>query len=326
MVKNPHYWNRDNVRFNVVDALAVESNSTALNLFLTDKADWIQMPPPSAQRIMLQEEPPRSDINPAPYIGCYYYMINTERRPLDDVRVRRALSLALDREEICTKILAAGQPPAYSLVPPGIPGYVGEKCAAENADEARRLLAEAGYPEGKGFPQMDILYNTDQAHQAIAELIRKQWQRELGIRIKTRNEEWASYLSSHRQMKYYVSRRGWIGDYADPYTFLSMFVTDGEQNNTGFSNTEYDRLIEEVAKQADPDERMKLFQRAERILMDELPILPIYFYMSVNMVKPYVRGFYNNIQDVHPVGDMWIDRELTGPNEFMANEIKEPRL
>ncbi|MCH7751901.1 MAG: peptide ABC transporter substrate-binding protein [Planctomycetes bacterium] len=317
MVKSETYWNRDAVRLNVVDALAVDSNSTALNLFMTGKADWIITVPPAALRIMLEQDPPRDDLNPAPFIGTYYYMLNTTRKPLDDVRVRKALSLALDREEICTKIMAAGEIPAYGLVPPGMEGYEGQTCAAEDPEEARRLLAEAGYPEGKGFPRMDILYNTDEAHQTVAELIRKQWQRELGIQIKTRNEEWASYLSSQRQMKYNVCRRGWIGDYADPSTFLDMFVTGGEQNNTGWSNPRYDALIEQAAREVDPEKRMQIFRQTERILMDELPILPIYFYVSKNMVKPYVRGFYNNIQDVHPVWAMWIDRDHEGPNEFM---------
>ena len=317
MVKSETYWNRDAVRLNVVDALAVDSNSTALNLFMTGKVDWMDTPPPAALRILLEQKPPREDLNPAPYISVYYYMLNTTRKPLGDVRVRLALSMALDREEICTKILAAGEIPAYGLVPPGMEGYEGETCAVENPEEARRLLAEAGFPEGKGFPRMDILYNTDEAHQTVAELIRKQWQRELGIQIKTRNEEWASCLASQRQMKYNVCRRGWIGDYNDPSTFLDMFVTDGEQNNTGWSNAQYDSLIEQATREVDPEKRMQIFRQTERILMDELPILPIYFYVSKNMVKPYVRGFYNNIQDVHPVWAMWIDHDLEGPNEFM---------
>lgn len=317
MTKSPTYWNRDQVRLNVVDALAIDSTATSLNMFLTGKADWITTVPPAALRIMLAEDPPRDDVNPAPFLGCYYYMINTTRKPLNDVRVRRALSLALDREEICTKIMAAGEIPAYGLVPPGIPGYTGQSADQHDPNEARRLLAAAGYPDGKGFPRMDILYNTDQAHQTIAELIRKQWQRELGIQVKTRSEEWGSYLSSHRQMKYNISRRGWIGDYVDPATFLDMFVTDGEQNNTGFSVPAYDRLIAAAAVETDPAKRMEIFQQAERILMDELPILPIYFYVSKNMVKPYVRGFYNNVQDVHPVAAMWIDPELKEVNEFM---------
>ncbi len=317
LVRSETYWNRDEVKLGVVDALAVDSYTTGLNLFLTGMADWIVTPPPAALRILLKEDPPRNDLNPTPFLGVYYYMLNTNRKPLDDLRVRKALSLALDREEITTKIMSAGETPCLSLVPPGIEGYETQESFEENPAEARRLLAEAGFPEGKGFPRLDILYNTSEAHQAIAELIRKQWQRELGISIKTRNEEWASYLSSQRQMQYNVSRRAWIGDYTDPNTFLDMFVTEGEQNNTGWSSEEYDRLIREAGHEFDPDKRFRLLEKAERILMDELPILPIYFYVSKNMVKPYVRGFYNNIQDVHPLWAIWIDRENDGPNEFM---------
>ncbi len=317
LVRSDTYWNRDEIRLGVIDALAIDSYTTGLNLFMTGMADWIVSPPPAALRILLKEDPPRQDLNPAPFLGVYYYMLNTNRKPLDDFRVRKALSLALDREEIATKIMGAGEIPCLSLVPPGIEGYQAQESFPEDPVEARRLLAEAGYAEGKGFPRLDILYNTSEAHQAIAELIRKQWQQELGITIKTRNEEWASYLSSQRQMQYNVSRRAWIGDYTDPNTFLDMFVTGGEQNNTGWGDPDYDRLIREAGRQSDPDERFKLLQQAERILMDDLPILPIYFYVSKNMVKPHVRGFHNNLQDVHPLWAIWIDRENEGPNEFM---------
>jgi len=320
LVRSETYWNRDEVRLGVVDALAVDSYTTGLNLFMTGMTDWIVTPPPAALRILLQEDPPRNDLNPAPFLGVYYYMLNTNRKPLDDVRVRKALSLALNRQEITSVLLGAGEIPSRSLVPPGIEGYEAQESFPEDATEARRLLAEAGFPEGRGFPRLDILYNTSEAHQAIAELIRKQWQQELGITIKTRNEEWASYLSSQRQMQYNVSRRAWIGDYTDPNTFLDMFVTGGEQNNTGWSDPEYDRLIVEAGRESDPDKRFRILEQAERILMDDLPILPIYFYVSKNMLNPHVRGFYNNIQDVHPLWAIWIDNESDGPNEFMKGK------
>jgi len=321
LVKSDTYWNRDQVRLGIVDALAVDSYTTALNLFIAGGVDWIITPPPAAMRIMLQEDPPRNDLNPAPFLGVYYYMLNTKRKPLNDFRVRKALSLAMNREEITSKLMAAGEIPCLSLVPPGIEGYEAQETFAENVKEAQRLMAEAGFPEGKGFPRLDILYNTSETHQAIAELIRKQWQQVLGIAIKTRNEEWASCLSSQRNMQYNISRRAWIGDYTDPNTFLDMFVSGGEQNNTGFSSADYDRLIVEAGREADPAKRFQLLQQAERILMDELPILPIYFYVSKNMVKPHVRGFYNNIQDVHPLWAMSIDLENEGPNEFMQAEL-----
>jgi len=319
LARSATYWNREKVALELVDVLATEANTTALNLYMTGKVEWINTVPSAALRILLEEDPPRKDLNPSPYLAIYYYLLNTTRKPLDDVRVRKALSLALVREEITTKLLAAGEMPALNLVPPGIKGYVGQKTDPESVAEAQRLLAEAGFSEGKGFPRLDILYNTDESHQAIAELIRKQWQTHLGISVKTRNEEWASYQASQRTMKYNISRRAWIGDYVDPSSFLDMFVTDGEQNMTGWGDPEYDRLLEQAREETDIEERLRVLEQAERILMEQLPILPVYHYVSKNMVKPYVRGFYNNLQDHHPVWAIWIDRESEEPNEFMRS-------
>ena len=185
-------------------------------------------------------------------------MLNTTRPPLDDVRVRQALSLALDREEITRVATAAGE---VAGLQPG----AARACRATRSrrvrraipKQARKLLAEAGYPDGRGFPKLEIHYNTDQEHQTIAELVRKQWQRELGITASLRNEEWGSLQESQQQMKYMVSRRAWVGDYLDPNTFLDMFVTDGENNSTGFSNAEYDQLIADAAKEPDAAKRMR---------------------------------------------------------------------
>ena len=319
--KSNTYWNRDNIRLDVVDALAVESLTTSLNLFLTGKADWVGELPPTAVREMIKADPPRKDLNPQPFLCSYYYLVNTRRKPLDDVRVRRALSLAIDRQEACDTLLPAGEPPSLSLVPPGIPGYERQFAEQENVELARSLLAEAGYPDGRGFPSLEILTDTQEFHQALAQLIRKQWQRNLGIAVKTRNEEWGAYHSSLRKGEYDFVRRGWIADYNDPNTYIDMFVTGGEQNSTGWGSAEYDQLVEDAAKEPDDQVRMQMLQQAERILMDELPILPIYSYVSKNMVKPYVRGLYNNVQDEHYIGEMWIDYELDGPNEFMKSRI-----
>ena len=323
LVKSEMYWDRENVRLNVVDALSIDDRNTGLNLYLTDQCDWTTQPPPNAIRELLAQNPPRNDINPYPQLTTYYYLLNTTRHPLGDVRIRRALSLAMDREEITRVATAAGEKPALSFVPPHMPHYERQLTAPRDPDEARRLIAEAGYPGGIGFPKLEIHYNTDQVHQSIAELVRKQWQRELGITISLRNEEWASAQQTQQQMKYDVSRRAWIGDYLDPNTFLDMFVTNGENNLTGFSNAEYDRLIADAAREPDNSKRIPMLQRAERILMDEMPIIPIYYYVSRNLVKPHVRGWYNNLQDSHHLRDIWIDHSVDPndpqPNEFMEN-------
>ncbi|HMO86148.1 MAG TPA: peptide ABC transporter substrate-binding protein, partial [Lacipirellulaceae bacterium] len=299
-----------------VDVLAVESVNTALNLYLTGEVDWIRDVPPAALRELLREEPPRPDLNPQPVLFTYFYLLNVTRPPLDDVRVRQALSLALDRREITEQLLGAGERDAYSIVPPGLPGYDPPQCDGFNPERAQRLLAEAGFPEGRGFPVFSILYNTHEMHQAIAQLVRKQWQRHLGISVRTRNEEFATFLNTQRQLRFDISRRGWVGDYADPNTFLNMFVTDGEQNNTGWGHPEYDRLIAAAEREVDAEARLQILAEAERLLMEELPIIPVYFYVSKNLVKPHVRGFYNNLLDNHPVRAIWIDREGRTPSPF----------
>jgi oligopeptide transport system substrate-binding protein len=318
--RNEHYWDRENVRVKIIDALSVDDRTTALNLYMTGMADWVTVPPPVALRELLAEKPPRNDLKPAPQLTTYFYMVNTTRPPVDDVRVRQALSLAMDRDEIVRVATGAGEIPAHSLVPPSMPGYERQSCAPHDPDRARELLAEAGYPNGRGFPKLEILYNTDIVHQAVAELVRKQWQRELGINVSLRNEEWASLQNSQQQMDYMLSRRSWNGDYLDPNTYIDVYVTGGENNSTGFSSAEYDRLVADAAREPDEKKRMAMMQQAERILMEELPIIPIYYYVSRNMVKPYVRGWYNTLQDTHPLNTIWIDRSVDvnapQPNEY----------
>ena len=270
------------------------------NLFATEKVDWITDSPPIVLRELIKTGKAKDEFAPQPYLGTYYYLLNTKKKPLNDPRVRRALALALDREEITRTATGSGEVPAYSLVPLGIPGYTPEKFGEENVKEAQRLLAEAGYPDGRGFPKLEILYNTHQAHQTIAQLVRKQWEKNLGITASTRNEEWGSYQTSVRQFEFDAARRAWIADYIDPNSHLDMMVTDGENNNTGWSNAEYDKLIAAAHAETDEAKRLELFHKAERILMDEMPIIPIYYYVDKNQVRPNVRGFYRNPLDQHP--------------------------
>ena len=310
--KNPYYWDRHNVRLEVVDVLAVESYTTNLNLYFTGQTDWIPIVPAEVIPELRRRCP--EEFHSYPLLGTYYYLLNTARPPLDDVRVRRALAMAIDRKEIVEKVTRAGQRPLRSMVPTvltvSVPEYVPQEGPEFNVAEARRLLAEVGYPGGHNFPPIDILYNTSEAHQAIAELIQAQWQRNLGIRVGLRNQEWAAYLSSRRRGDFYVARAGWIGDYVDPISFLDMFSGESPLNNTRWKHPEFDQLLEEARHESDPKRRLALLARAERILMDELPAIPLYEYVSQNLVRPYVRGFYSNPKDYHPLKDIWVDHDL----------------
>ncbi|GAG23510.1 unnamed protein product, partial [marine sediment metagenome] len=180
---------------------------------------------------------------------------------------------------------------------PALPPKADEKSIAE----AKRLLAEAGYPNGKGFPALEILYNTSEAHKKIAEAIQQMWNKALGIRIKLFNQEWKVYLASQQTLNYQLSRAGWIGDYNDPLTFLDMFVTDGGQNETGWSNKKYDALVAKVKRETNQTKRLKMFQQLESILMDELPIIPIYTYTRVYLMDKSVQGWHPNVMDYHPL-------------------------
>lgn len=309
LVKCPTYWNRDQIQLETIDALAVKSTTTMLNLYMTGKVDWITAVPTEVVTDLLK----RDDFEPAPYLAIYYYLINTQRPPLDDPRVRRALAMAVDRREIVERVTRSGQVPAYSLVPDEISKYVDYTPPAFGTfdpEQARRLLAEAGYPDGRGCPRIEVLYNTHESHKAIAEVVQAQWKRHLGIDVTLNNQEWGAYLTTRRQGRYMVARAGWIGDYIDPNTFLDLFTSDNPQNQSGWSHDQYDRLMKAAQVEPDNQRRLELFHEAERILLDELPMIPFYVYVSQSMVRPWVTGFYHNIQDVHPLWAMGIDRPL----------------
>jgi oligopeptide transport system substrate-binding protein len=332
LVRSDTYWGRDAVHLGSVDALAVENETTALNLYLTGQVDWLPSTYPPDLVDQLRERP---DFYSGPAMSVYYYRFNCERPPFDDRRVRQAIGLAIDRRLIVEEVLGLGQLPATHLVPPRMPGYdPPESRLGLDRERARALLAEAGYPGGAGFPEVGILYNTNEAHKKIAEVIADQLRRHLGIEVRAYNQEWQSYLATVLAGDYDMARAGWIGDYQDPNTFLDLWVTNGGNNNTGWGSPDYDRLIRaasDIASAlADPEAllsrlkeperarrrieavvrapdaaarsravaalRMHLLREAEAILVqDAFPVVPIYFYVASGLVQPHVRGFYSRL-------------------------------
>jgi len=295
--KNPRYWDAGRVALDEVRVLAITDSETALKKYLNGEVDWIREVPGHK----IAEAARLPGFRYAPQLNTYFYRFNVGRPPLGDPRVRKALSLAVDKASITRYLLRAGQRPARSLVPPILPGYTPAEGPAHDPAEARRLLAEAGFPGGRGFPRLTLLYNSSESHQQIAETLQHMWRAELGIRVALFNQEWGVYQNSMRNRDYDIARSSWVGDYADPSTFLDCFGTGNGNNRTGWSHRRYDQLLAQAAREANAARRMSLYQEAERILVcDEMPILPLYFYVNAYLVHPRVRGVCDNSRNFHP--------------------------
>ncbi len=295
--KNPAYWDAANVTDQAVKFLPVENQSTAFNMYEKGDVDWLTNVPGD----FIEELKKRPDFHSAPMLTTYFYGFNCTRGPTKDPKVRRALALAVDRDKIVQFITRAGERPALSIAPPGMPGYAPATMPAFDPVAARAALAEAGYPGGKGFPKLEVLYNTDDRHKKIAAAIQEMWRNHLGIDVELRNVEWKTYLDMQSRLQFDVIRRGWVADYTDPNTFLDMWTTDNGNNNQGYSNPAYDKLVFGAMKEKDPAKRMAMLHDAERILMDDQPVIPFYFYVSKNMWKAEVQGLYDNVRDTHPL-------------------------
>ena len=241
----------------------------------------------------------RPDFHTFNYLGTYFIRFNVTRKPFDDPRVRQALALAVDKERIVKKITRAGEQPASHFVPDGTANYTSPEGLGYDPALARKLLAEAGYPGGKGFPRFEYMFNAaagggDKIHENIAIELQQMWRDELGIHMDLRQLESKCFCSAQSHLDYDLSRSSWIGDYDDANTFLGMFTSDDGNNRTGWKNAHYDALIREANEQTDLKKREKLFQQAETILVrDEVPIIPLYFYVGINYFDTNkIQGIY----------------------------------
>ena len=230
-----------------------------------------------------------------PQLETVYLRFNTTRAPLSDPRVRRALALALDREAITASVLQGSRVPAHHYTPPGAGGYEARARQPHDLAAARALLADAGFPEGKNFPRLELLINTDDVTRRIMEAVQAMWRRELGVDVNLVSQDFRVYLDAMKGLDYDVARARWVGDYDDPNTFLDMFVSGGGNNQTGWSSPEYDALIAAAAKTADGAARLELFQKAEAHLLEQAPIAPLFFGTRVHLLHPDVRGWHPSL-------------------------------
>ncbi len=244
----------------------------------------------------------------APIFSTYTYAFNLTRPPFDDARVRRAFSLALDRERIVASQPASGIQPARSFVPPAAGyAYAGPTALRFDPGEARRLLAAAGYPEGRGFPAVELTTNASQQHQELAEIVQQMWRENLGVQVGISIKESKVFFEERIQKQLQLWRSSWIGDYPDAFAFLTVYLSDGGQNNSGYASPDYDRLALAAARTLDETTRLARYREAETVLLNDAPIIPVFHDTSRHLVQPVVRGRYPNLLDCHPYQDMWLD-------------------
>ena len=303
--KNPYFREADKVKIDKVIYYPTEDQSAALKRYRAGELD-ITDDVPSTQIDWVKEHLPAA-FHSSPYIGTYYLALNLQKPPFkDNPDLRRAISLAIDREILTQKVTKSGEIPAMGWVPPGIIHYQSQTMPEaslskkERIARAKDLYKKAGYSAAKPL-QIELLYNTSENHKKIAIALSAMWKQTLGVKTRLRNEEWKVYLNSRSQRQFEVIRAGWIGDYNDASNFLDLFRSDiGTMNPSAWKNAEYDQLMQSAAAETDISKRALLMQKAERLLLDDMALIPIYYYTTQHLVNEKITGWRDNVMDVHP--------------------------
>ncbi len=302
--KSPTYWDAAHVRLHAIQFHAIDSLDAEERAFRAGQLHITEALPPGKIETYRRTSPQLLRIDPL--LGTYFYRINVVRPFLNDARVRRALALAIDRRAIVEKILQGGQQPATTFVPPALAPLAPTTTLPTDFAAARALLADAGYPGGRGLPVFEILFNSSETHRLIAEAIQEMWRRELGVEVRLANEENASVLAARRAGNFQILRSVWIADYADPSSFLDIWKTDSGNNFTQWANPDYDALLFTASRTPDATARGAIFQKAESLLLDAAPVIPIYHYTHVFLIQPSVHGWMPTLLDHHPYKNVWL--------------------
>jgi oligopeptide transport system substrate-binding protein len=330
--QNENYWNAQNVIIDKVTYDPYEDQSTALKRFRRGKLHWTSSVP-SNQFAWLKSHYPE-ELVISPWLGSYYFGFNLEREPfIENPELRLALVLAIDRDLLTEKVTQFGELPSYTLVPPGIRDYVSpvpewaEWTQEERNEEARRLYAGAGYSEENPL-QFEIRYTNGGNNKKMALAASSLWKQVLGVQATLLNEEQKVFLQNREQkVLTQVFQAGWISDYADAYSFLNLFRTGHQRNDFGYSNNMYDALLDEVAAERIPSRRRRLMFETERLLLADVPFIPLYSYVTKRMVNPRLKGWQSNVMDYHYSKDMYFLKPATQePEEVSVKAVTTPQL
>jgi oligopeptide transport system substrate-binding protein len=293
--KNPNYWDAKNVKLDKLKFVIVVEQSSALTAWEKGDID-INEGVPTAEIERLKTE---GNLDILPLIGTGYINFNVNIKPLDDVRVRQALTLAVNRKQIVENVLRAGQLPGTGFVSPGVKDADGKSDfrtvggnflpAEGDIAKAKQLLADAGYPDVKGFPELTYSYNTNETNKAVAEAVQNMWKTNLNINVKVENLEWKVFIPKRQSGDYEIARGGWVGDYMDPMTFLDLFTSLNGSNDPQFKDKHYDELIAKARTEGDATKRWQYLHEAEKYLLDNAPIACLSFNTNPMNVKPYAK-------------------------------------
>jgi oligopeptide transport system substrate-binding protein len=305
VTRSPTYWGADAVRLDGVRFYPIENTDAAERMFRTGQLDATNALP--LNKIDTYRETGRDVLRVDPYLATGYFRLNVEKPQLADPRVRRAIALSIDRVGLAEKVFRGTKFAHYSFSP-SMPGFTPPETFHDNLEEARALLAEAGYPGGKGLPPVEILYPSSDSGRVVCEALQAMISAALGIEVRLYNQEWKVYLDSMVNRNFDIAWSAWIGDYVDPMTFLDMMVTDGGNNRTGWSSLRYDELVQLAQAEPDPVRRNGHFSEMEAILGAEVPVIPLYSYTNVYLLSPGVKGWYPTLLDIHPFQDVWLER------------------
>ncbi|BCU81167.1 peptide ABC transporter substrate-binding protein [Polycladomyces abyssicola] len=302
IVKNPNYWNAKRIKLSQINFPFVGEEQTEYQMYVSGSLDINRNVPNDLAPKLIKEK--KAKVNKDP--SMYFYVFNTKKKPFDNVKIRKAFSLAIDREAIVKDVLGQGQTPATGWVPWGIPDFAQNKEWVQTHDpyiqpkanpaEAKKLLQEGMKEAGiSKLPEITISYNTNDGHKKIAEAVQQMWKQNLGVNVKLANMEWKVFLDNLTQGNFQVARYGWYPDYIDPMTFIDLWVTGGGNNHAKYSNPQYDALIKQAKSTDDQKVRMEAMHKAEEMLARDIPVTPIYNYTRVYQIKDYVKGFYQEM-------------------------------
>jgi oligopeptide transport system substrate-binding protein len=292
--RNPHYWDAGVVKLNEIHFFPIAADTAEERAFQDGQLH-------QTYRVPLTRVPYYTSRNDGSYhahqaLGAWFLRLNVTMKPLGDERVRRALSLALDRESIVKNVLRAGQKAATGMTPPNCAkGYETPRVLKHDVTEARKLLAEAGYPDGKGFPKLELLITQSSSARSLAEALQEMFNKNLGINIGVLSQDWQVYLDAMRNLNYGITFGGWVGDYPDPSTFLGLWRTGDGNNNTGWGSPEYDKLYAQAEVNPNYEERMSTLQRAETVMLNASAVVPIYWHVNYYLRRPDVLNFNDSV-------------------------------